>query len=234
MKLRRIVGVSAAVVLATAAGAACSDEDSVFNAEVGDCVEDVSDLVGSVSELPAVDCTETHDGEIIALFQHEGDDDDFPGEDTLQQEAAEDCQGEEFEDYTGTEYSESAIIVGFITPSEDSWGEGDRETICVASVGEPVDVSFEDNGEDFLLGGSADDGGSDAGGSDDGSGDGGGDDNTLEEFADLVDQCEGGDNAACDELYANTPIGSEAETVGALCGGRSDERLNGTCEIELG
>ena len=226
MKLRRIVGVSAAVLLAAAGGVACSDDDSVFNAEVGDCVEDVNDLVGDVSELPAVDCTDDHDGEIIFLFEHEGDDDDFPGEDALQAEAAEDCLGGEFEDYTGTEYSESAIDVLFITPSEGSWGEGDRETICVASVGDTVDVSFEGNGEDFLLNGGSGDGDTDGGS--------GAEDTSLEDFADLVGACEGGDNAACDDLYDATPIGSEAETVGATCGGRSDERLSGSCDSTLG
>jgi len=220
MDLRRITAASAGLLLLAGGAAACSDDDSVFSAEVGRCVEDVSDLVGAVSDLPQVDCTDDHDGEVFFLFEHEGDDDDYPGGEALQAEAADDCEGDAFEDYTGTSYSESAIFVGYITPSEQSWSQGDRESICVASTGSTVDVSFEDNGDDFLLG----------------SGDGtsGGDDTSTIEFAGLISACQEGDLASCDELYRTTPVGSEAEEIGATCGGRSDTPLNGSCESELG
>jgi hypothetical protein len=148
---RRLVLTASAVALFAATGAACSDEGSVFSAEVGQCVEEVSSLVGQVSDLPSVDCSDDHEGEVIFLFEHEGDDDDYPGGDALQAEAAEECEAGAFEDYTGTDYATSAIFIGYITPSEESWGEGDRETICVGTTGETVDQSFEDNGEDFLL-----------------------------------------------------------------------------------
>lgn len=131
--------------------AACSNEDSVFDVEVGQCIEAPAEDGGTISELPDVDCDEDHNGEVIHLFEHEGDNDDFPGQPALQEEAREECEGEAFEDYTGTEYSESAISIFYITPSEESWGEGDRETICIGSTGETVDESFRDNGENFLL-----------------------------------------------------------------------------------
>lgn len=218
---RRQATLAAAILLAAAGGAACSDEDSVFNVAVGDCVEDASALIGSVTELPDVDCTDAHDGEVIFLFEHEGDNDDFPGEEALQSEAGEECSGDVFEDYTGVSFLETSINISLITPSDESWSGGDRETICVASTGETVDESFRNNGDAFPL-------------ATDTPGDGSGGDTSLEDFADLVGECEGGDNAACDELYRDTPAGSEAETVGATCGGRSDERLLGTCESELG
>jgi hypothetical protein len=148
---RRLLLTAPAIALLAATGAACSDEGSVFSAEVGQCVEEVDSLVGSVSDLPSTDCDQDHEGEVIFLFEHEGDDDDYPGGEALQAEAAEECEGDAFEDYTGTEYAVSAIFVGYITPSEQSWGEGDRETICVGTTGEAVDQSFEGNGEDFLL-----------------------------------------------------------------------------------
>ena len=84
---RRLVLTTAAVALLAATGAACSDEGSVFSAEVGQCVEEVSSLVGQVSDLPSVDCSDDHEGEVIFLFEHEGDDDDYPGGDALQAEA---------------------------------------------------------------------------------------------------------------------------------------------------
>lgn len=154
MNIRRLTGVSAGFVLLMTVGAACSDEDSVFSAEVGQCVEEVDDLTGEIAELPAVDCSVDHEGEVIFLFQHDGDDDDFPGDSELRTDAADECEGDAFEDYTGTSYAESAILMGYIAPSEQSWGDGDRETICVAFLEESVDRSFEGNGEEFLLGGS--------------------------------------------------------------------------------
>lgn len=150
MNLRRLTGVFAGLLLLTAVGSACSDEGSVFSAEVGQCVEEVDDLTGEVAELPTVDCSEDHEGEVLFLFQHHGDDDDFPGGTALQSEAAQTCEGDAFEDYTGTIYDASAILMGYIAPSEESWSEGDRETICVAFLDETVDESFEDNGEEFL------------------------------------------------------------------------------------
>lgn len=36
----------------------------------------------------------------------------------------------------------------------------------------------------------------------------------------LWDACEGGDNAACDDLYMESPFGSEYEDFGDTCGGR--------------
>lgn len=44
-------------------------------------------------------------------------------------------------------------------------------------------------------------------------------DTSLDDFADDVDACEGGDLEACDTLYSETPFGSEAEAVALECGG---------------
>jgi hypothetical protein len=38
----------------------------------------------------------------------------------------------------------------------------------------------------------------------------------------LWDGCEAGDAAACDELYAISPVGSDYEAFGSTCGGRTD------------
>ena len=143
-----------AVALLVAALAACSSDESVENAEVGECIESLSDASGDISELPETSCTEEHEGEIFFLVEHEGDDDDFPGDSALQAEAAEQCEGEEFEDFVGVPYDDTSIVVGYITPSSQSWGDGDRETICILGVpGETVDESLEGRGEEFPLGG---------------------------------------------------------------------------------
>lgn len=53
-----------------------------------------------------------------------------------------------------------------------------------------------------------------------------GDDPTMDA---LWDRCEAGDAAACDELYQVSPVGSEYETFGFTCGGRTD---GGGCDID--
>lgn len=55
-----------------------------------------------------------------------------------------------------------------------------------------------------------------------------GDDAALDE---LYDGCEGGDLAACDELYWDSPIGSEYEDFATTCGGRTDYAA-ATCEMK--
>ena len=226
MNLRRAVLSSASVLVLVVAAAGCGDDEgSVFNAEVGECIAEIP--TGNVSSFDEVDCDEDHEGEIFFLFEHEGDDDDFPGQDQLSEEAAGDCLGDEFEDYTGVPFEETAIQVEPIFPTEDSWSQGDRETICILSLGgDTVDESFEGNGDEYPL--------------EDGSGDSGDEttDTTAaggdEDFSALIDDCEGGDMHACDELWLTTPVGSDEERIGATCGGRSEELLNGGCEDEFG
>jgi hypothetical protein len=46
--------------------------------------------------------------------------------------------------------------------------------------------------------------------------------------------CSSGDMFACDLLYFNTPPGSDDETFGATCGGRSSEPVDGFCEETFG
>jgi Septum formation len=216
---RTTLAASAAFVMLLAVGA-CSDDESVFNAEVGECIETIP--TGNVSTLDEVDCSDDHEGEIFLLFEHEGDDDDFPGPDALSEEAAEDCLGDEFEDYVGVPYAETAIEVQPLFPTEDSWSEGDRETVCILSIGEAVDESFEGNGEDYPLG------------EDEATTDTTGGDGEEQDFSALIEDCEGGDMAACDDLYYETPVGSEEERIGSTCGGRSEEELVGACEETFG
>jgi hypothetical protein len=49
----------------------------------------------------------------------------------------------------------------------------------------------------------------------------------------LVANCGDGDNAACDELFLITPIGSRLELFGDNCAGRAVDQ-NGSCESNLG
>lgn len=50
----------------------------------------------------------------------------------------------------------------------------------------------------------------------------------------LVSSCGSDDNAACDELFIVTPVGSKLELFGSTCGGRSRTELDGACVTQLG
>lgn len=49
----------------------------------------------------------------------------------------------------------------------------------------------------------------------------------------LAEQCRGGDNAACDDLWLVSPIDSPEEALAESCGGRSTEPRMGSCEFHL-
>ena len=66
-------------------------------------------------------------------------------------------------------------------------------------------------------------------------GDGGDEEDTsLDDFAAEISACEGGDMAACDQLFAITPVGSAAEDIGRTCGGLGDDTTAGQCDELFG
>lgn len=101
---------------------------SVFGLEAGDCFDDPDGQ--TVEEVPAVDCAEPHDNEVFALVEHPaGGDAAFPGRDAVIATAEELCAGP-FEEYVGRSYEESRLYLFPITPSQETWAEGDREIVC--------------------------------------------------------------------------------------------------------
>lgn len=104
---------------------------SVFDLEPGTCFNVPDEDASSFEEVPAVPCDEEHQYEVFALVEHDaGADDEYPGDEDLDDFAFAGCE-EEFEGYVGTEYSESIYYINYLTPSEDTWAEGDREVVCV-------------------------------------------------------------------------------------------------------
>jgi hypothetical protein len=100
------------------------------------CVESISDTQGSVGEVGIVDCTAEHDGEVFAVFDIEGDDDaDFPGSSEVEDQASSGCE-DRFEDYVGVSFQESRFLATFLSPTEETWAQGDREVVCFAYVDE--------------------------------------------------------------------------------------------------
>jgi len=54
---------------------------------------------------------------------------DFPGMEAITAQAEGFCVAE-FEDFVGLSYAESALYLGLVTPSEESWSQGDRSILC--------------------------------------------------------------------------------------------------------
>ncbi len=100
----------------------------VFSITVGDCTNDGDLDSAEVSSVEAVPCDEPHDNEVYAAFDVDGD--EFPGAAQIQTVATERCL-EEFEPFVGAAYEESRFDYWPMTPTESSWGQGDREVLCL-------------------------------------------------------------------------------------------------------
>jgi hypothetical protein len=107
--------------------AVSGEETSVFDLEVGDCFSVDSDQFDTVL---VVDCEHPHEYEAFHVFDHEaGPDEPYPGDDPLFDFADTECQPP-FEEYVDHEYQTSVWYITSITPSEETWADGDREIVC--------------------------------------------------------------------------------------------------------
>ena len=101
---------------------------SAFELEVGDCFSVESDELSSVT---VVECVASHEYEVFAVFDHQaGPDAAFPGQQELLAEADLLCQPS-FEAYVGHDYQTSIWYITSLTPSEQTWADGDREITCL-------------------------------------------------------------------------------------------------------
>ncbi len=124
------------------------EETSVFDLEVGDCFSASGDPVATVT---VIDCEDAHIYEVFAVFDHEADDAQaYPGDDAILEYADSRCQPL-FEDYVRTDYQTSIYWITSVTPSEETWDNGDdREIVCTLKLGEAGDEttgSAEGTGE---------------------------------------------------------------------------------------
>jgi hypothetical protein len=104
----------------------------VMTLRPGDCFDDPDDLEQVVFDVAAVPCSEPHDNEVYSVqtlapgaFTEE-----FPGEEALQRHSYDACIGSVFDEYVGTSYLDSALDVFTLTPTAESWEQGDREFVC--------------------------------------------------------------------------------------------------------
>lgn len=101
----------------------------VMTIQEGDCFDD-PETTDVVFSLDAVPCSQPHDKEVFAVASIVGVWDEFPGQTTLENYAYEQCSGSLFDDFVGVAYFDSALDVVTLTPSTESWDQGDREIVC--------------------------------------------------------------------------------------------------------
>jgi hypothetical protein len=113
---------------------------SVFDVQVGDCLNPGSELGAEINSIKAVPCKDPHTHEVFALPDFPDKESDvYPGEDKLRTFANAQCL-EAFGNYTGSDYLDSKLFFSYLQPSIRSWQEGDdRRIVCViVSTGKEV------------------------------------------------------------------------------------------------
>ena len=127
---------------ATPTAASSATETSVFDLEVGHCFSVESDELETVV---VVDCQEPHEYEVFSVLDHEaGPDAAFPGDQALLEYADAACQPP-FEAFVGHDYQTSIWFITALSPSEQTWADGDREIVCTLDQqdanAEPITVT---------------------------------------------------------------------------------------------
>jgi putative regulator of septum formation len=120
---------------------------SVFDLEESQCLVDVAQVQQqAVEEVDVVGCDSGHSAEVFSVFDLEGGGEaEFPGTAEIEEQATSEC-GSAFEDYVGTSVDDSELEATFLAPSEETWGQGDREVVCIAFSEDVLTESIEGSG----------------------------------------------------------------------------------------
>lgn len=128
----------AALPSAAASQAGGGEETSVFDLEVGDCFSESEEELETVT---VVDCETAHVYEVYHVFDHEaGDDEAYPGDTEILEYADTECQVP-FEDFVGLDYQSSQWYITSVTPSQETWDQGDREIVCTVNLEDGSEVT---------------------------------------------------------------------------------------------
>jgi hypothetical protein len=108
-------------------------QTDVFTLAVGDCFNDQE--AEEVDSVEAIPCGDPHDYEAYFAFDLP-DADAFPGADAVNQAAEDGCIAE-FGTFVGAAYEDAAPLdFNYLSPTEGSWDEGDREILCIVMEAE--------------------------------------------------------------------------------------------------
>ena len=99
---------------------------------IGVCLQFDKDHGPEITDLPTVDCAESHSHEIIAIPESTAK--VYPGFEALETEAQAACLAA-FEDYVGTNPFDSDLFTSWLVPTLTSWEGKDRQIVCVVGNG---------------------------------------------------------------------------------------------------
>lgn len=114
-------------LLAIALGACGSGLVAVNELEVGDCFDDPENEE-DVLLIQTVPCEEPHQNEVYAnleLTQFQS----YPGLQAIEDAGISECL-DLFAGFVGVEYDASVLDIVYLTPTQESWGQGDRDVTC--------------------------------------------------------------------------------------------------------
>jgi RDD family/Septum formation len=107
-----------------------TEDVDIADLEVGDCLAESLPGEGEeISSIHTLPCSASHSEEIFAAMTRPEGQGDFPGMEAITAQAEGFCVAE-FEDFVGLSYAKSALYLGLVTPSEESWSQGDRSILC--------------------------------------------------------------------------------------------------------
>jgi hypothetical protein len=108
---------------------ATKDKVIATDLTVGDCLTDIPD--GSLVQLvPKTDCSQPHAGEAYAVLTMP--DGEYPGEATISAWQNK-CPGE-LGTYAPDALTDDSIGVFVLYPTAETWGQGDRAVVCIATT----------------------------------------------------------------------------------------------------
>ena len=84
-----------------------------------------------IGNVEVVDCSAPHQYEVYSNYQITQS--TFPDESTMKSEQYAACH-DTFETYVGVPYDQSQYDVGTLTPTENSWAQGDRTITCTITT----------------------------------------------------------------------------------------------------
>lgn len=103
---------------------------SAYDIEIGDCLNGLRAVEADtvVTTLPAVPCTQAHEGEVYASFELA--DGDYPGADGVMAQADRRC-AEALLTYSASAFEDQNIGLFYLYPDSREWGRN-REVVCIA------------------------------------------------------------------------------------------------------
>jgi hypothetical protein len=112
------------------------DDRPLNEAKVGECLNLNDAEQDEVETYERKSCDKAHLLEVVGNVSHpEGKGQAYPGEEATEGFAQAGCE-EIFVGYVGIPYEESRLVVSPLYPTSESWGLGDRRSICVVTSGD--------------------------------------------------------------------------------------------------